>query len=194
MPYQNILTETDAGVGIIRLNRPKALNALNAELIAELNAALDGFEVDDAIGCIIITGSERAFAAGADIKQMADGAFAELYLRDPFSNLERVPRCRKPMAKRWVTQKKRNRRWPPRRCAKPAELSGRLARPGHLVLPAADSEEAEAEAVSGNACCKARPSAGAKAAWPPSSWRRARRRWRRAKRAASFLNTPSDSR
>ncbi len=96
MTYENILTETDSNVGIIRLNRPKALNALNAELIAELNAALDGFEADDAIGCIVITGSERAFAAGADIKQMADATFAEFYLRDPFSNLERVPRCRKP--------------------------------------------------------------------------------------------------
>ena len=64
MSYENILTETEAGVGIIRLNRPKALNALNDALIAELNAALDGFEADDAIGCIVITGSEKAFAAG----------------------------------------------------------------------------------------------------------------------------------
>jgi enoyl-CoA hydratase len=97
MTYENILTETDAGVGIIRLNRPKALNALNAELIAELSAALDAFEADNAIGCIVITGSEKAFAAGADIKQMADGQFADFYRRDPFSNLERVPRCRKPV-------------------------------------------------------------------------------------------------
>ncbi len=97
MTYENILTETDAGVGIIRLNRPKALNALNAVLIAELSAALDAFEADNAIGCIVITGSEKAFAAGADIKQMADGQFADFYRRDPFSNLERVPRCRKPV-------------------------------------------------------------------------------------------------
>jgi len=96
MTYENILVETDSNVGIIRLNRPKALNALNAELIAELSAVLDGFEADDAIGCIVITGSERAFAAGADIKQMADGSFADYYKRDPFANLERVPRCRKP--------------------------------------------------------------------------------------------------
>ncbi len=95
MTYENILTETAAGVGIVRLNRPKALNALNAELIGELNAALDAFEADDSIGCIIITGSEKAFAAGADIKAMADGNFADFYRRDPFSNLERVPRCRK---------------------------------------------------------------------------------------------------
>jgi enoyl-CoA hydratase len=96
MTYENILVETDSGVGIIRLNRPKALNALNDALIAELNAALDAFEADGAIGCIVITGSEKAFAAGADIKQMADGQFADFYKRDPFQNLERVPRCRKP--------------------------------------------------------------------------------------------------
>jgi enoyl-CoA hydratase len=97
MAYENILVETDGGVGVIRLNRPKALNALNSALIAELNDALDGFEADDAIGAIILTGSERAFAAGADIKEMADGQFADYYKRDPFSNLERVPRCRKPL-------------------------------------------------------------------------------------------------
>lgn len=97
MAYENILIETDAGVGIICLNRPKALNALNDALIAELGAALDAFEADDAIGCIVITGSEKAFAAGADIKQMAEGEFADFYKRDPFSNLERVPRTRKPI-------------------------------------------------------------------------------------------------
>lgn len=97
MTYENILVETDAGVGIIRLNRPKALNALNDALIAELSAALDTFEADAAIGCIIITGSEKAFAAGADIKQMAEGQFSDFYKRDPFANLERVPRTRKPL-------------------------------------------------------------------------------------------------
>lgn len=97
MSYQNIIVETAGGVGVIRLNRPKALNALNAELIAELGKALDGFEADNAIGCIVITGSERAFAAGADIKEMADKQFPDLYSRDPFSNLERVARTRKPL-------------------------------------------------------------------------------------------------
>jgi enoyl-CoA hydratase len=97
MTYENILVETDGGVGIIRLNRPKALNALNRQLIAELSAQLDAFEADDAIGCIVLTGSERAFAAGADIKEMLDGNFSEYYRRDPFSNLERVQRTRKPM-------------------------------------------------------------------------------------------------
>ena len=97
MTYENIIVETDTGVGIIRLNRPKALNALNDALIGELNAALDAFEADDAIGCILITGSEKAFAAGADIKQMAEQQFGDLYARDPFANLERVPRTRKPL-------------------------------------------------------------------------------------------------
>ncbi len=97
MTYENIIVETDAGVGIVRLNRPKALNALNNALIGELNAALDGFEADAGIGCIVITGSEKVFAAGADIKEMAGGQFADFYARDPFSNLERVPRCRKPI-------------------------------------------------------------------------------------------------
>ena len=97
MAYENILVEIEDGVGVIRLNRPKALNALNSDLIAELNAQLDAFEADDAIGCIVITGSERAFAAGADIKQMVDGDFADFYKRDPFSNLDRVPRARKPI-------------------------------------------------------------------------------------------------
>ncbi len=96
MAYENILVETDAGVGVIRLNRPKALNALNDALIDELNAALDAFEADPLVGCIVITGSEKAFAAGADIKQMAEGQFSDYYARDPFQNLERVPRCRKP--------------------------------------------------------------------------------------------------
>jgi enoyl-CoA hydratase len=97
MTYENILVETDGGVGVIRLNRPKALNALNDALIAELGTALDVFEADTAIGCIVITGSEKAFAAGADIKQMAEGQFSDFYARDPFSNLERVPRTRKPL-------------------------------------------------------------------------------------------------
>jgi enoyl-CoA hydratase len=97
MAYENILVTTDDKVGVITLNRPKALNALNDALIAELNQALDGFEADDAIGCIVITGSPKAFAAGADIKQMAEGQFSDFYKRDPFANLERAPRCRKPL-------------------------------------------------------------------------------------------------
>jgi enoyl-CoA hydratase len=97
MTYQNILVETDGAVGLIRLNRPKALNALNAELIAELGAALDAFEADAAIGAIVLTGSERAFAAGADIKAMAQLTFAQMYGSAQFDNLDRVARTRKPI-------------------------------------------------------------------------------------------------
>ena len=71
MPYENILVETHGHVGLIKLNRPKALNALSDALVTELAAAVDAFEADDEIGCIVLTGSERAFAAGADIKEMA---------------------------------------------------------------------------------------------------------------------------
>ena len=71
-PYDNIQTETKGRVGIIRLNRPKALNALCADLVRELGQALDGFEADRGIGCMVLTGSDKAFAAGADIKEMTD--------------------------------------------------------------------------------------------------------------------------
>ena len=70
MTYQNILVRAEGPVGIITLNRPQALNALNSQLMDELSAAIDGFEADDAIRCVIITGSEKAFAAGADITEM----------------------------------------------------------------------------------------------------------------------------
>ena len=72
MAYENILVERRGGVGLITLNRPKALNALCAALIEELAHALDDLEADADIGCIVLTGSERAFAAGADIKEMKD--------------------------------------------------------------------------------------------------------------------------
>ncbi len=97
MTYENILVETQSGAGLIRLNRPKALNALNTALIRELSVALDAFEADDAIGAIVITGSERAFAAGADIKEMQSLDFATLYASDRFANLDRVARTRKPL-------------------------------------------------------------------------------------------------
>ena len=71
MTYENILTRVEGRAGIVQLNRPKALNALNRELMTELMDALDAFNDDPAIGCMVVTGSERAFAAGADIKEMA---------------------------------------------------------------------------------------------------------------------------
>jgi enoyl-CoA hydratase len=97
MPYQNILTETQGRVGIIRLNRPAALNALNLALKAELSLAIDAYEADDSIGCMLITGSDKAFAAGADIKEMADKTFIEAYLGNFAGNWDRAARARKPI-------------------------------------------------------------------------------------------------
>jgi enoyl-CoA hydratase len=96
--YENIIAETRGKVGLITLNRPKALNALNDSLIDELDVALDGFEADANIGCIVITGSEKAFAAGADIGAMAGWDFIDVYKANYISrNWDRIPRCRKPI-------------------------------------------------------------------------------------------------
>src|SRR5438477_9833530 len=96
--YSNIVVERRGAVGIVRLNRPQALNALNAELIAELGGALDDFEADPAIAAIVLTGSEKAFAAGADIKQMADKTYMQAYSEDFITRgWERVAQCRKPV-------------------------------------------------------------------------------------------------
>ena len=98
MAYENIIAETrDGGVALITLNRPDALNALNDALINELGEAIDGFEADDAIGCIVITGSEKAFAAGADIKEMQAKSYMDAYKSNFISTWERVARCRKPV-------------------------------------------------------------------------------------------------
>ena len=97
MAYQNIQVETRDKVGLITLDRPKALNALNSELIAELSAALDAFEADTAIGAMVITGSERAFAAGADIKEMQSKTYMDAYSGDFIAPWERVIHCRKPV-------------------------------------------------------------------------------------------------
>jgi enoyl-CoA hydratase len=96
MAYETILTETKGRVGLITLNRPTALNALNDQLINELNQALDGFEADDGIGAIVVTGSEKAFAAGADIKEMQSKGYIEAYKSDFIASWERITRCRKP--------------------------------------------------------------------------------------------------
>jgi enoyl-CoA hydratase len=96
MAYETIVAETKGRVGLIRLNRPAALNALNARLVAETSAALDAFEADDGIGAIVITGSEKAFAAGADIKEMQSKTYLQAYKEDFISAWDRVARCRKP--------------------------------------------------------------------------------------------------
>jgi enoyl-CoA hydratase len=98
MAYENIIVETRGRVGIIRLNRPKALNALNAALIAELAHALDQLEADDEIGCLILTGNDKAFAAGADIKEMKDRTYMDVYKSDFITKgWERLSTTRKPV-------------------------------------------------------------------------------------------------
>jgi enoyl-CoA hydratase/carnithine racemase len=98
MTYETLIVETDEGVTLIRLNRPEALNALNGQLMDDLTAALGAAEADEAVRCIVITGSDRAFAAGADIKEMASKSYADVYKEDFITrNWEAVARCRKPV-------------------------------------------------------------------------------------------------
>jgi enoyl-CoA hydratase len=97
MSYQNILVETKGRVGIIRLNRPQALNALNLALKSELSQAIDAYEADDKIGCLLITGNDKVFAAGADIKEMADMTFIEAYLGNFAGTWDRAAKARKPI-------------------------------------------------------------------------------------------------
>ena len=98
MAYECILTEVDGNVGIITLNRPDALNAFNKQLMDELTEAVKAFEANDAIGCMVLTGSEKAFAAGADIKEMASKDYIDV-MREEFitANWEEVTRARKPV-------------------------------------------------------------------------------------------------
>ena len=98
MAYENIIVETHGRVGLIRLNRPQALNALCKALMDELTQAIDAFEADKDIGCLVITGSERAFAAGADIKEMQPKTYMGVFMEDFItSNWERAARARKPV-------------------------------------------------------------------------------------------------
>lgn len=97
MQWKTILLEQRNGVGLITLNRPEVLNALNNQLIIDLNQMLDQLEKDSSIGCIVITGSKKAFAAGADIKEMADLSFPQIYLDDFFSLADRIAQRRKPI-------------------------------------------------------------------------------------------------
>ena len=97
MVYENIIVEIRGKVGLVTLNRPQALNALNETLIAELNDALAGFESNPDVGCTVITGSEKAFAAGADVKEMAEKTYVESYLGKFLDGWTRISETRKPV-------------------------------------------------------------------------------------------------
>jgi len=98
MAYENILAETEGNVGVITFNRPEALNALSTGLIRDLSEALESFEEDQSIRAMVLTGSEKAFAAGADIKEMANLSFVDAYVRDFITqDWERITTCRKPI-------------------------------------------------------------------------------------------------
>ena len=97
MAYEFVLAETDGPIGIVTINRPAVLNALNPGTIAELTEALEGFDADEAVGCMILTGSERAFAAGADITQMVDAGPVEVLRDDNFSRWARLRALHKPL-------------------------------------------------------------------------------------------------
>jgi enoyl-CoA hydratase len=94
--YQTLIVSAADGVLLVTLNRPEALNALNAALIGELNAVLDAYEADPSLGCAVITGSAKAFAAGADIKEMVSKTFSDVQREDFLANWQRLTRCRKP--------------------------------------------------------------------------------------------------
>jgi enoyl-CoA hydratase len=98
MQYENILVETQGRVGLVRLNRPKALNALNDQLMDELGAALRLFDQDETIGCIVLTGNEKAFAAGADIGAMANYSYMDVFKGEYITrNWEHLRKVRKPV-------------------------------------------------------------------------------------------------
>ncbi|MDX1149376.1 enoyl-CoA hydratase [Sinorhizobium medicae] len=97
MGYETLLVETRGRVGLITLNRPQALNALNAAVMRDLHEALNAFDADKGVGAIVLTGSEKAFAAGADVKEMQALDFVEVYLGDFLGGWERVADARKPM-------------------------------------------------------------------------------------------------
>jgi enoyl-CoA hydratase len=97
MAYETILISVEDRVGLIRLNRPQQLNALNAQLMEELATALEEFDRDPGVGCIVITGNERAFAAGADIKEMAGASAVDMLTRDNISRWDRIKQIKKPI-------------------------------------------------------------------------------------------------
>jgi enoyl-CoA hydratase len=97
MSHQNIIVETKGRVGLIRLNRPNALNALNSAMMVEIAAAVDAFEADAGVGCLVVTGSEKAFAAGADIKEMANMSYMDAFMGNFTATWDRLAHARKPV-------------------------------------------------------------------------------------------------
>ncbi|RDJ15838.1 enoyl-CoA hydratase [Rhizobium grahamii] len=97
MAYETLIVETRGAVGLITLNRPQALNALNSTVLKELLQAYEAFQADDAVGAVVLTGSERAFAAGADIKEMQPLSYVDVYSRDLMSGWDDVAKVRKPV-------------------------------------------------------------------------------------------------
>ena len=98
MAYETVIVEVEDHVGTVRLNRPEALNALNGQILGELGAALSEFDATPRVRAIVVTGSDKAFAAGADVKEMAPKGFAEMFLEDYFGpESEAILRCRKPV-------------------------------------------------------------------------------------------------
>jgi enoyl-CoA hydratase len=97
MTHQHLIVETKGRVGVIRLNRPEALNALNGALMVELAAAIDAFEADSGIGCLVLTGSDKAFAAGADIKEMAAKSYMEAFMKNFAATWDPPAHARKPV-------------------------------------------------------------------------------------------------
>jgi len=98
MPLKTLIVERHDAVTLIRLNRPEALNALNNELLGELSGVLDEAQADEAVRCLVLTGSERAFAAGADIKEMSDKSYAQMFMTDFFGPAaRRIEQFRKPI-------------------------------------------------------------------------------------------------
>jgi len=97
MSKETVIVETRGRVGVVRLNRPQALNALDAALRNELLAAVEAFDTDSEIGCILLTGSEKAFAAGADIKEMAEKSYIDVFSTEYTAEYERLTRVRKPI-------------------------------------------------------------------------------------------------
>src|SRR5438552_16265364 len=97
MPYSTILVTKEEGYAVVQFNRPEVLNALNMQLMQELVDAFESLDKDDEVRAIILTGNEKAFAAGADIKEMADASAVEMLVRDQFARWDRIRKIKKPI-------------------------------------------------------------------------------------------------